>query len=148
MSEITGCCGYRCDLCQAYRENVVDSEHQQKTVEGWLKYYGDHVPPEEAYCDGCLDKRKDAKRLTTDCSVRACAMETGLPNCAHCEKYLCEKSRGKVIKLSTVQARLKDPISQEDYEKFVGPYESDKELNRIRQKSSKPDALNDGEIQS
>ena len=41
--------------------------------------------------------------------------------------------------LSDVQARVKEPVSQEDYEKFVRPYESDKELNRIRR------GLNNGE---
>ena len=134
MKEIVGCCGYRCDLCQAYRENIIDVEHQQRTVRGWFKYYGDKVPPEEACCDGCLDNRKNAKRINTDCNVRACAMEKGVSNCAHCAEYFCSKARGKIIRCSDVEKRVAGSIPQEDYEKFVRPYESDKELERVREK--------------
>ena len=40
-------CGYRCDLCPAYWENIHGPEDQQRTSDGWFKYFGFRIPPDE-----------------------------------------------------------------------------------------------------
>src|SRR5512139_2022666 len=75
-------CGYRCDLCPAYRENIRGPGDQRRTSDGWFKYYGFRIPPEQICCDGCLDARPEARRIDRDCPVRPCARVRATPTCA------------------------------------------------------------------
>jgi hypothetical protein len=44
MEEILSRCGYRCDLCLAYRPNVEKNpSNQQVLSDGWFKYFGSCV---------------------------------------------------------------------------------------------------------
>ena len=48
MEPILTRCGYRCDLCLAYRPNVAKNpSNQQKLSDGWFKYFGFRLPPSE-----------------------------------------------------------------------------------------------------
>jgi hypothetical protein len=41
MEPILTRCGYRCDLCLAYKPNVAENpSNQQKLSDGWFKYFG------------------------------------------------------------------------------------------------------------
>jgi hypothetical protein len=64
-------CGYRCDLCPAYRESIRGPEDQQRTSDAWFKYYGFRIPSEQICCDGCLDERPEARRIDTTCPISA-----------------------------------------------------------------------------
>jgi hypothetical protein len=51
MEEILTRCGYRCDLCLAYRPNVeADPANQQTLSDGWHKYFGFRIPAEQIIC--------------------------------------------------------------------------------------------------
>jgi len=54
MKAILTRCGYRCDLCLAYKPNIAKHpENQQILSDGWFKYFGFRLPAEVICCDGC-----------------------------------------------------------------------------------------------
>jgi len=135
MGDLIARCGYRCDLCPAYRENVRGKEDQQRTSDGWFRYYGFRIPPEEICCDGCLaEDASKPKRMDPDCPVRPCVKGKGLANCAYCGEYVCKKLETRLIEYEDVAERFKQPIPREDYESFIRPYEGRRVLDRIREK--------------
>ncbi len=86
MDAILTRCGYRCDLCLAYKPNVESNPaHQQKLSDGWYKYFGFRIPPEKVICDGCMVD--DPQLIDHSCPVRPCVIEKGLANCSQCELY-------------------------------------------------------------
>jgi hypothetical protein len=55
MTEILTRCGFRCDLCLAYKPNIEKHpENKQKLSDGWHKYFGFRIPPDEIYCEDCM----------------------------------------------------------------------------------------------
>jgi hypothetical protein len=43
-------------------------------------------------CDGCLSTSGRLSGHCYECDIRACGVERGLPNCAHCADFeACEK---------------------------------------------------------
>ena len=65
--EILARCGCRCDLCLAYRENVEKEDRRKLLSDGWYKYFGFRIEPEDiVVCDGCLSD----DCLKTSCSIR------------------------------------------------------------------------------
>ena len=138
MKGIISRCGYRCDLCPAYKENIHSKEDQKKISDGWFKYYGFRIPPDEIYCDGCLSPDDENPRLIdTECPVRPCVLEKQLENCAHCDQYACPKLKTRIVEYNSIAAKFKEPIPKEDYENFIKPYESRKVLEGIRKKIMK-----------
>lgn len=126
-------CGYRCDLCLAYKENIHGPEDQRKTSDGWSTYYGFRIPPEEIHCDGCLAPDTDQPRLVdAGCPVRACVLEKGLPHCARCGEYACEKLKTRIVSRAEIEAKLGHPIPEQDYRDFIRPYESKARLDALR----------------
>ena len=123
MNPIVARCGYRCDLCPAYRENIRSPEDQQRTSDGWFKYFGFRIPPEQICCDGCLDERPDARRIDAKCPIRPCAIGRGLNTCADCSQCGCELYESHTVTRASVEQRIGAPIPEEDYRKFVLPYE-------------------------
>ena len=62
MEPILTRCGYRCDLCLAYWPNITaNPANRQKLSDGWFKYFGFRIPPEEIQCDGCMSEHADGK---------------------------------------------------------------------------------------
>ncbi len=125
-------CGYRCELCLAYKDNITCDDDRKKVSDGWFKHYGFRIPAEEIYCDGCLaDDSSNPRRIDSECKVRPCAMERGLPNCAHCDNFICEKLSEKMVNTKKVAKRVGGFIAPEDYEHFVKPYDSKSILEDI-----------------
>lgn len=132
--DIVARCGYRCNLCLAYRENIHSAADQRKISDGWFKYYGFRIPAEDISCDGCLTEDcQNPKLLDPECPVRPCVLGKGLENCAHCEEYVCEVLKTRGVKYEDVAARSPTPIPKEDYEAFIMPYEGEVVLDRIRE---------------
>ena len=133
MKDIITYCGYRCNLCLAYKDNVKSEKDKQKFSDGLFKYFGFRMDPEECYCEGCRkDETKDPKPLDTNCPVRPCAIEKEMENCANCENYICNKLRKRIVEYEKVAARYGKPIPEEDYNNFIKPYENKKVLDEIR----------------
>jgi hypothetical protein len=133
MEEKISFCGFRCDLCPAYKDNITCDEDRKKVSDGWFKHYGFRIPHEEICCDGCLaDDIDNPRRIDSECQVRSCAMKRGLPNCAHCDDFICERLSEKIIDIKKIAKRVGGYIAPDDYEKFVRPYDSKGMLEDIR----------------
>ena len=131
MDPILTRCGYRCDLCLAYRPNVEKNPaNQQKLSDGWFKYFGFRIPPESIICDGCL--AENPKLIDKACPVRPCVIERGLENCAQCEDYACDKLAQRLVVREDIQQKAGGPITEDDYQCFIRPYENKLRLEAIR----------------
>jgi len=53
--EILARCGFRCDLCLAYKDNIENNDQRQFLSDGWHKIYRFRIPPDNIYCDGCIN---------------------------------------------------------------------------------------------
>ena len=136
MSDIVARCGYKCNLCLIYRDNLKkDEQNKQKYRDSLLKYYGDQLTLEQCYCDGCMTEDiENPIRVDVNCQVRPCVIEKGLENCGYCEQYPCQILEPKMIDYEQVKERFGGSLPKEDYEAFVMPYESRKVLDEISQK--------------
>jgi len=135
MADVIARCGFKCNLCLIYRENLKkDEQNRKKFRDGLEKYYGDKLTLEECYCDGCLtDDSEGPVRITKDCDVRPCVIARNIENCAYCDQYPCQRVEKKFVERCKVEERYGSPISEEAYKLFIMPYESRRTLNKIRQ---------------
>jgi hypothetical protein len=130
MTEILSRCGYRCDLCLAYRPNVeADPSNRQILSDGWYKYFGFRIPADQIICDGCLAQAP--RLIDKSCPVRPCVVERGLHHCAECPEYICAKLADRLVVYEEVAARCPRPISKEDRRQFIGPYENRERLDDL-----------------
>jgi len=135
-NEILTRCGYRCDLCLAYRPNVERDDRRQALSDGWHEYFGFRIPPEKIICDGCMSG-DDPKLIDKACPVRPCVIAQDIENCAHCDDYICDKLKERIVGYDEIQKRHGKPIPKSDYENFIKPYESRERLERIRKELQK-----------
>ena len=107
-------CGYKCEICPAYKDNVTGTDYQRFVSDTWFKIYGFRIPHQQCICDGCFADDVDSpRRIDTDCPVRLCVIEKGIPNCAHCDGYICAKLEQKLVDPQKVLAKCKEPVSQD-----------------------------------
>lgn len=133
MKHTLSLCGFRCDLCLAYKPNIeAHPENRQVLSDGWHTYFGFRLPPEEIYCEGCLAEASET--LDRNCPVRPCVIEHGFNNCADCEDYICEKLTERLIDFDEIQAEFDHPIPKRDRQRFLLPYENAQRLRDLRQK--------------
>ena len=128
-------CGYRCDLCLAYRPNVeADPSAPQVLSDGWHKYFGFRIRAEKIVCDGCLSE--SPQTLDVGCPVRPCATERGCVTCAECPEYDCgcEKLAGRLVVYETLAATIPHPIPEEDRTRFIAPYENKDRLDGLQRR--------------
>lgn len=129
MEQIISKCGYRCDLCPAYETNMKSDADKQRMSDAWAKYCGFQVPAEQIKsCPGCLAGGADPT-----CTVRPCAIEKDIENCAHCGQFGCEKLTPK---MSFVEENIKVDLSdipEEDHNLFIKPFMSRECLLEIRE---------------
>ncbi|WDV46385.1 DUF3795 domain-containing protein [Clostridiaceae bacterium M8S5] len=84
-------CGIDCSKCEAYL-GTIEVDHSK------LKEVGDDFisgkfKPEDWVCLGCKPENQQIiAKYCKKCTVRTCAIEKGLQNCAVCDSYEgCEK---------------------------------------------------------
>jgi hypothetical protein len=131
MQPILTRCGYRCDLCLAYKPNVEKNPtNQQKLSDGWFKYFGFRLPASEICCDGCMSD--NPKLIDQSCPVRPCVIARGLDNCAQCEQYVCEKLTQRLVVFGEVKRRVGADIPDDDRACFIAPYENRVRLDALR----------------
>ena len=129
--EILTRCGYRCDLCLAYRLNIKKNDRRQMLSDGWHMYYGFRISPDNIICDGCMSG-ENPTLIDASCPVRPCVMAQSYENCAHCGDYVCDKLKERIADYDEIQKRHGKPIPERDYENFIKPYESKERLEKIR----------------
>jgi len=125
-------CGYRCDLCLAYRPNVeANPSNQQVLSDDWHTYFGFRIPPEQIICNGCL--AENPHLIDQSCPVRPCAIERGVANCAQCDSYDgCDKLAGRLVVYDEIASRVGVPIPDDDHARFIAPYENKARLEALR----------------
>lgn len=131
MEQILTRCGYRCDLCLAYRPNVeANPSHRQVLSDGWHTYFGFRIPPEEIVCDGCMSD--DPHLIDGACPVRPCVIQRGLANCSECPDYICDRLKERLVVYEALAAEYPGPIPPEDRACFIRPYENRVRLDGMR----------------
>ncbi len=124
-------CGFRCDLCLAYKPNVeANPAYPEIVSDGWFKYFGFRIPPAEIVCDGCMND--EAILIDTSCTVRPCAISKKVDNCSQCEDYSCEKLQTRMVVLEDIQKQFQGDIPEIDYQRFIRPFENKKRLDLLR----------------
>ena len=130
MNPILSRCGFRCDLCLAYAPNIsAHPENRQILSDGWFKYFGFRIDPAKIYCEGCLSENTT---LDSGCQVRPCVTLRKLENCATCEQFACEKLVDRLITYEGIAQNVQGVIPEEDYLRFIRPYENKLRLDSIR----------------
>ena len=93
MDKIIAYCGLVCTDCEAYIATQANdlTALERMTARAREQFNNPDLTIASAMCDGCLgsDGRKCGYCFV--CQVRACGMERGVVNCAHCDDYACEK---------------------------------------------------------
>ena len=136
MEPVLTRCGYRCDLCLAYRPNVeADPSNQKRLSDGWAKYFGFRLAPEAIRCDGCM--AAEPRLIDQGCPVRPCVILQGLDNCSQCERYGCEKLAERLVELEEVRRRVGAEIPEGDYLCFIRPYENRLRLDALREQDGR-----------
>ncbi|MDY7079353.1 MAG: DUF3795 domain-containing protein [Chloroflexota bacterium] len=89
-------CGLVCTDCPAYVATQADDRAalEQVAAQWREEYNAPNMTVEYVICDGCLTT--DGRRCghCAECEIRACGIERGVVNCAHCDEYSCEKLEG------------------------------------------------------
>ncbi len=93
MDKMIAYCGLICTDCPAYIATQADDRANLEQVAArWREEYNaPNITVESVICDGCLtdDGRKCSHCF--ECEIRACGIERGVANCAHCDEYICDK---------------------------------------------------------
>jgi hypothetical protein len=131
MEPILTRCGYRCDLCLAYRPNVeANPSNQEILSDGWHKYFGFRIPAEQIACDGCM--ADNPRLIDKACPVRPCVIQRGITNCSECSDYVCDRLADRLVVYETLAAKHPCPIPSEDRARFIAPYENKVRLDKLR----------------
>lgn len=134
LAELLTRCGYRCDLCLAYRENVAKEDERQFLHDSWKIYFDLDIPVERLVCDGCLSCSAQAVLLDQSCPVRPCVIAKGLEHCGQCQDYPCdlfEERRGHTYEKAMAIAG--PAFSTKTFKRCVLPYDNGTRLDELRQ---------------
>ena len=96
MDRIIAYCGLVCTDCPAYiATQANDHAALEQVAAQWREEYNaPNITVESVICDGCLGSNGRHCSHCFECEIRACGMERGVVNCAHCADYACEKLEG------------------------------------------------------
>lgn len=135
-TEILTRCGYRCDLCHAYKDNILKDDKREILSEGWERIFGFKIAPEDIYCDGCISSNcNDIRLIDTECKVRPCVIKKGYENCSQCHELICNKLAERIVQYDDLKNKSKEKISRSDRKNIIKPYENYERLSAIKEKS-------------
>jgi hypothetical protein len=122
-------CGYRCDLCAAFKPVLTEAE-KKDISRAFKQYFGFFVPPQDVKtCTGCQSSDEPNDK---ECPVFPCVRQKGIDNCAYCDDFGCGKLRQRMDVVEEIHVKQKD-VPKDDFEKYFKPYLSRKTLMKIRQ---------------
>ncbi len=92
MNRIVAVCGLICTDCPAYTATQADDRAAlERVAADWRQAFNaPNITVESVICDGCLTEGRKCGHCA-ECDIRACGVEHGVANCAHCPDYGCEK---------------------------------------------------------
>lgn len=113
MDRIIAYCGLVCSECDAY---VATQANDMETLERLARQAREEFGVEDAtaettMCDGCLGDQARQIGYCATCAIRACGVERGVANCAHCPDYTCEQLEGFFARATDARSVL-DAIRQ------------------------------------
>ena len=93
MSQMIAYCGLICTDCGAYIATQANdlAALQRTAARAREEFDMPDASAETAMCDGCLSDSHRLCGYCHQCEVRACALDRGLINCAHCDDYACQQ---------------------------------------------------------
>ena len=110
MKEMISQCGIKCNECSAFTATKSDDDEKRKEVAArWSKQYHADIKPDDINCEGCLSKAGKVFNHCNVCEIRKCGIEKKVPNCAHCEEYICDKLEG-FLKATPANRQLLEKI--------------------------------------
>jgi len=133
-NEILTRCGYRCDLCLAFKDNIQKDDRRELLSKGWNKIFGIELKPENIFCEGCLSCKSDLKLIDSECKVRPCVIARGIENCSQCEEFPCEILEDRLVRYAELEAKLDFKVSRNERRNFIEPYENYDRLVNLREK--------------
>ena len=88
MDRMIAYCGLICADCPAYTATQAeDREALEQVAARWREEFNEpRITADAVICDGCLDGGR-LSGYCSMCEVRACGVERGVINCAHCDDY-------------------------------------------------------------
>jgi hypothetical protein len=108
MEPMIAVCGLDCSVCAAYQATQEKDEVAKERIAAQWRtdYNSPKIDAAYVTCDGCLalDGRLGGHCL--ECEPRLCAVDRGLPNCAHCPDYGCEKISALLAYIPEAKTRL------------------------------------------
>ena len=111
MARIVAYCGLVCSDCAAYTATQAnDPAALEKVAAQWRKEFNSpDITADSILCDGCLGTN-GGRRISycDECEIRACGLERGVANCAHCADYACEKLEGFLAQSPDARTVLDD----------------------------------------
>ena len=84
-------CGLICTECEAYEATQAeDMEALERMARETTDPLGTEVTLADMMCDGCIATTGRRIPYCHECSIRICAVQKHVENCAHCNDYPCE----------------------------------------------------------
>jgi len=109
MNRIVAYCGLVCSDCEAYAATQANDEAAKERVAAkWrVEYNAPDMTAANVTCDGCVTRDGRHGGYCPQCPIRACGVERGVANCAHCADYAsCEKLGGFLTQVPPARATL------------------------------------------
>jgi len=146
VSNLVSRCGIDCSACPwgPYPRKDMTAEdfeifrNNAKRILGYM--------PIKTPCVTCqtpdTEIPKESRLPNKKCLIRRCVDKNGVTNCAYCSRFPCEtlNETAGAWNRETVEARIGESISEEDYQLFVEPFEGIRRLEALRA-SIKPDEI-------
>ena len=92
MAQMIAYCGLICTDCEAYIATQANDVAAlgRMAARAREEFNMPDATVETAMCDGCLSYSGRLCGYCCQCQVRACALDRGLVNCAHCVDFGCD----------------------------------------------------------
>ncbi len=107
MEPMYAACGLDCRQCEAYiATQSNDLAAKEAVLAKWrVELNMPDMPLEVTTCDGCMEGTRHGG-YCNECALRKCALERGLPTCAHCPDYTCDPLEGFIKNFPQIRTGL------------------------------------------
>ncbi len=109
MEPIIAVCGLNCAECDGYLATQANDEAaKQRVAAQWSKMFNaPNIDAKYVTCDGCLAFDARLGGHCSECDIRACGVERGYANCAHCPEFgTCDKLSAFLVQVPPARATL------------------------------------------
>jgi len=126
-------CGYRCDLCPAFKPELTEAD-KIDFCRALEQYYECKLTPDKiGSCTGC---QLSEMANDPECPIFPCAQAKGYQTCAECDDFGCDKLKQRMDVVEEMMQKHKN-IPPEDYEKYFKPFLCRETLMEIRDRLNK-----------